>query len=235
MWSLESVMTIKNGSLFLFRLFGVNVFVHWSWGIVAAIQIYLQRDNRGLFSGHPHAIGYHIAIYLCLFLIVLIHEFGHALACKSVGGKSDEIMLWPLGGIAYVQPPQRAGAVLWSIAAGPLVNVILLPLTIVPAVYVSATAPAGATGPDFLVDLAYLNGILLVFNMLPFYPLDGGQILRALLWFVVGRGLSLVITSIIGIAGAVILAVGAALLSSLYLAFMLLFMGSRAVQGLRGG
>ena len=66
--------------------------------------------------------------YISLFAIVLTHEFGHQFACRSVGGKTHDIILWPLGGVAYVSPPQRPGAQLWSIAAGPLVNVLLLPL-----------------------------------------------------------------------------------------------------------
>jgi len=65
---------------------------------------------------------------LSLFLIVLMHEFGHQLACRQVGGKTSDIILWPLGGVAYVSPPQRPGAQLWSIAAGPLVNVALFPV-----------------------------------------------------------------------------------------------------------
>jgi hypothetical protein len=62
------------------------------------------------------------------FLIVTLHEFGHALACRQVGGQANQIVLWPLGGVAYVDPPPRPGATLWSIAAGPLVNVVLLPI-----------------------------------------------------------------------------------------------------------
>src|SRR5579864_5360255 len=58
--------------------------------------------------------------------VVLLHEYGHALACRQVGGTADRIVLWPLGGVAYVNPPPRAAATLWSIAAGPLVNVALL-------------------------------------------------------------------------------------------------------------
>ncbi len=228
-------MNIKNGSLLIFRLFGVNVFLHWSWAIVAVIQIYRMRDNLGLFSGNPHPIGYHIAFYLGLFLIVLIHEFGHALACKSVGGIAEQIILWPLGGVAFVQPPQRAGALLWSIAAGPLVNVILLPLTIVPAYYLWQTAVPGATGPDFLIDIAYLNAGLLIFNMLPFYPLDGGQILRALLWFICGRGLSLVIATIVGIIGAVALAALAAWVGGVWLGIMVAFMGMQSYRSMRAG
>ena len=73
------------------------------------------------------SIGWNVAEYLALFLIVTIHEFGHALACRQVGGQANQIVLWPLGGVAYVNPPQRPGATLWSIAAGPLVNVVLAP------------------------------------------------------------------------------------------------------------
>ena len=65
---------------------------------------------------------------LALFVIVLLHEFGHALACRQVGGQANQIVLWPLGGVAYVAPPPRPGPTLWSIAAGPLVNVALTPV-----------------------------------------------------------------------------------------------------------
>ena len=67
-------------------------------------------------------------LYLGLFVLVTMHEFGHALACRQVGGRANRIVLWPLGGIAFVNPPRRAGAMLWSIAAGPLVNVLLFPI-----------------------------------------------------------------------------------------------------------
>src|SRR5262249_49751880 len=122
-------MQLKNGSLLLFRLLGVNVYVNWTWVLVAAAQIYWNKEIGGIVTATTHGIAYGIAIYLALFIIVLIHEFGHALACKSVGGRADRIVLWPLGGVAFVQPPERPGAHLWSIAAGPLVNVALLPLT----------------------------------------------------------------------------------------------------------
>ncbi len=72
------------------------------------------------------SITWNVLEYLALFLIVMLHEFGHALACRQVGGTANQIVLWPLGGVAYVNPPQRPGATLWSIAAGPLVNVAFL-------------------------------------------------------------------------------------------------------------
>ena len=188
---------ISAGSWPLFRVAGIQVYLHWSWLVVGYFEI-VGRVNR------YESIAWNILEYLALFGIVLLHEFGHALACRSVGGQADRIMLWPLGGVAFVQPPPRPGATLWSIAAGPLVNVVLLPVTI------AAWMIAGAFGlqevnPDlmrFLQSLAVINFGLLLFNMLPIYPLDGGQILRCLLWFVLGPARSLMVSGILGIAGA---------------------------------
>src|SRR5207249_8825727 len=100
---------------------GIDVSMHWSWFAVAALQIVRQPNVYGTWA-------WKVLEYLTLFAIVLLHEFGHALACRSVGGRADRIVLWPLGGVAYVAPPPRPGPVLWSIAAGPLVNVALAPV-----------------------------------------------------------------------------------------------------------
>jgi Zn-dependent protease len=150
--------------------------------------------------------------YLALFAIVLTHEFGHALACRSVGGTANRIMLWPFGGVAYVDPPQRPGATLWSIAAGPLVNVALFPILLV--VFLSGTWLGwGATAPDvyrLVRAILEIDALLFIFNILPVYPLDGGKILWSLLWFVMGRARSLmaaVIVGFFGVAGFILFAV----------------------------
>jgi Zn-dependent protease len=185
-----------NRSLHLFNFKGIDVFIHWSWFLVAIFEI----DSRaGIYS----SVSWNVLEYLALFLIVMLHEFGHALACRQVGGTANRIVLWPLGGIAYVQPPQRPGATLWSIAAGPLVNVVLMPILMVLVMTGSVFGWSRAL-PDiriFLVTLALINGVLLGFNLLPIYPLDGGQILRSLLWFWVGRARSLMVASVIGMVG----------------------------------
>jgi hypothetical protein len=114
-------------------------------------------------------------------------------------------VLWPLGGVAYVDPPQRPGATLWSIAAGPLVNVALIPILFAASI-MSRSAGLAATSPDLyqlLKAVAYINLGLLIFNILPVYPLDGGQILRSLLWFVLGRARSLMAATIFGLVGVV--------------------------------
>jgi len=144
-----------------------------------------------------------LLVYLTLFVVVLMHEMGHALACRSVGGKADEIVLWPLGGVAYIAPPQRPGAMLWSIVAGPLVNVVLIVvLGWFLVVNGALTLDEPASG---LMQFAYyvfiMNGVMLAFNLLPIYPLDGGQIVRSLLWFVIGRARSMMVTVIIGFVG----------------------------------
>jgi Zn-dependent protease len=141
--------------------------------------------------------------YLALFLIVLTHEFGHALACRQVGGTANRIMLWPLGGVAYVDPPQRPGATLWSIAAGPLVNVALMPVFIA-ALIISRSLGWQQSMHDayvFVRAILAINFGLLAFNILPIYPLDGGQILRSLLWFPLGRARSLMVVTVLGFVG----------------------------------
>jgi Zn-dependent protease len=110
------MLNIRQGSIHLFRVRGVDVFLHWSWFLVAAIEI---ETRKGIYG----SILWNVYEYVALFAIVLLHEFGHAMACRQVGGTANQIVLWPLGGVAYVKPPQRPGATLWSIAAGPLVNV----------------------------------------------------------------------------------------------------------------
>jgi Zn-dependent protease len=173
-----------------------------------------------------------------IFGIVLLHEFGHALACRQVGGQANRIMLWPLGGVAFVQPPPRPGAVLWSIAAGPLVNVILLPVTII-AFWIASGAGLQNEHRDFvhfLYSIAVINFVLLVFNMLPIYPLDGGQILQALLWFVIGRARSLMVSGIIGLVGAAgVIVLALVGLRDQWLVLLAIFVAWQAWQGFRLG
>jgi Zn-dependent protease len=188
--------TGRQGSIHLFRFAGVDLFLHWSWFLVAVYEI---QSRAGSYS----SVTWTVLEYLALFLIVMLHEFGHALACKQVGGRANQIVLWPLGGVAYVDPPPRPGATLWSIAAGPLVNVALAP--IFAALYFAGVSLGWSeTFPNLqslIVAVFWINVGLLVFNILPIYPLDGGQILRSLLWFVIGRARSLMVATIIGLVG----------------------------------
>lgn len=190
----------RQGSFKLFRFAGIDVHLHWSWFVLAFYSISYRV------KGYESPV-WGVLEYLALFLIVLTHEFGHSLACRQVGGKSDQIVLWPLGGVAYVAPPDRPGAILWSIAAGPLVNVALLP-PLCGAWVLAAGAGWDLSSPDafrFIETVAWMNISLLVFNLLPVYPLDGGQILRSLLWFPLGKARSLMAATVTGLVGGVAL------------------------------
>lgn len=188
----------SQGSFRLFRFAGIDLFLHWSWFLVAVYEINSRAKSYS-------SITWNVLEYLALFVIVMLHEFGHALACRQVGGTANRIVLWPLGGVAYVDPPQRPGATLWSIAAGPLVNVGFLVILAMLAMLNRLTGWADAipNAHKFLHALSMINAGLLVFNLLPVYPLDGGQILRSLLWFVMGRARSLMVATVLGFVGVV--------------------------------
>ena len=124
-----------SGTVRLFAFRGIDVYLHWSWAVVGLLEIQWR-------SSAYDSLVWNITEYIALFALVLLHEFGHALACRSVGGEAKRIMLWPLGGVAYVRPPPRPGAQLWSIAAGPLVNLVLVPLTLIPLILLRGTIPA---------------------------------------------------------------------------------------------
>lgn len=215
-----------SGGIRLFRFAGITVYLHFSWFLIAAYQV---QARMFLYSRPVWAL----YEYLGLFAMVLMHEFGHALACRQTGGIADRIVLWPLGGIAFVNPPRRPGAVLWSLAAGPLVNVALVPVFQVLVIVAQARGLADMN-PDayrVIAELRVINIVLLVFNMLPVYPLDGGQIVRALLWFPLGEIRSLQIASVIGLIGGCGLAALALLWRSVWTGVMAFFLLSRALAG----
>ena len=133
----------------------------------------------------------------------------------------------------------RPGARLWSIFAGPLVNIILVPITASACTSSSGRTPTqlrrdARRGPIPL-SLYMINTGLLIFNLLPIYPLDGGQILQSILWFFIGFVRSLKVVSIIGLIGAgglVLLAFSG--LGSTLTFILAFFIGSQAFNGYSG-
>jgi Zn-dependent protease len=215
------------GSYHLFTLAGIRVSVHWTW-FVALYFLYA-------FSGLADTLPWFLVTYVSLFAIVLMHEFGHAFACRSVGGEAHSIVLWPLGGIAFVKPPPRPGALLWSIAAGPLVNFVLVPITFV--VWFVAEGLLGSNvWPGLLAyiqAIALINLGLLIFNMMPVYPLDGGQMLHAVLWFFMGRAKSLRVAASIGVVIGAIVGVLALMAGDWWMVMIAIFVGMQAWNGLK--
>lgn len=220
--------SIRHGSIRLFRFAEIDLFLHWSWFLVAAFEI----SNR---VRTYSSLTWNVLEYLALFLVVMLHEYGHALACRQVGGTANQIVLWPLGGVAYVNPPPRPGATLWSITAGPLVNLVLLPILSIVGLLSRSLgwAEAMPNAHALLRAVWFINLVLLIFNMLPIYPLDGGQIVRSLLWFVVGRARSLMIATIIGFVGVAGFILLALWMHSVWLGVLSVFILVNCWRGLR--
>ncbi len=220
-------MNSRNGSLRMARIAGIDVWVHWSWLLMAVVVIDWRRSAY-------HSEWWVVAELLGIFGIVLLHEFGHALACRQVGGQANTIMLWPLGGVAYVSPPPRAGAQLWSLVAGPLVNVALIPLfPLIERTLILTDTLMGRGHVEFWTWFSWLEWVntrLLIFNLLPIFPLDGGQIVRCLLWFGIGPKRSLQWASAVGLLGAAGLAGWSLLHGYLWLVLMAAFLGANSWQ-----
>src|SRR5262249_19788013 len=98
---------LQGGSIWLFRVASVDVFLHWSWFFFAFLRLQSTPADDPFEFVHYQSQVWYAAEYLALFGFVLLHEFGHVLACRSVGGIANRIVLWPLGGSAYVDPPAR--------------------------------------------------------------------------------------------------------------------------------
>lgn len=219
---------LRSNAIRLFHFAGVDVSLHWSWFLVAVYEI---GDRAKAYS----SLTWNVLEYLTLFLIVLLHEYGHALACRQVGGVANQIVLWPLGGVAYVNPPPRPGATLWSIAAGPLVNAFLFPIFQILLILArsSGWALEMPNAYSLIRSVNLINLGLLIFNLVPIYPLDGGQILRSLLWFVFGRGRSLMVATVLGFVGVAGLIYLALRIQSVWFGILAVFILLNCWRGLR--
>ena len=164
-----------------------------------------------------------LGFYGLLFLLVLLHEFGHCYGCRRTGGEATEILLWPLGGLASVNPTPEPRAHMVTTLAGPAVNVVLGTLTAVVlviwlgglgAVPINplSTLPVDSslwgemnTAQVWTARFFSLNYMLVLFNLLPIFPFDGGRVLQVALWPRKGYEQSLLIATGVGMAGAVAL------------------------------
>ena len=165
------------------RIAGIDIGVNWSWLVVFALIVWslttavFPEQNPGLEDGTYLAMG--VAAALLFFTSILLHELGHALQARREGMEIEGITLWLFGGVAQFKGMfPSAGAEFRIAIAGPIVSLVL-GLAFVGA----AVVIAGAQALDGVAAwLGYINLALLVFNMLPALPLDGGRVLRAALW-----------------------------------------------------
>lgn len=233
-------MDFLTGSFRIGQLFGINIRVHILFVVWIAFQLITAppggRMAEAMFWG-------------MLFGIVLVHEFGHCFGARSVGGDAHNILMWPLGGLAYAHAPMRPWPQFVTVAAGPLVNVAfcLVSAGVIFAVtggdcripispFGGIALPAWAWDSPYLPVLATfyrVNLFLLAFNLLPIYPLDGGQIFHAIIWPYLGLQRATIAACYVGIVGAVTLGVLGMRSSHTILFFIAIFGGFTCYQRLK--
>jgi Zn-dependent protease len=209
------------GSSFqLARVFGIRIGVNASWFIVLFLFIYLYEGSFRDALGSSDTVGFAVAVAgaVLFFGSILLHELGHAVAARREGIEVSGIELFLFGGVMKMsRDTDSPGAEFRVAAAGPLVTLAIVIvsglLTVLIAgpdrLFDDAPLSGNATEdiPTLLVSLVLLlNGVLLVFNLVPAFPLDGGRIARAAAWKVTGdRGKATRFSARIGQGFAVLL------------------------------
>lgn len=163
-------------------LFGIPLFLDPLWFIVLGIAT-LNFSMAYQQWGTTIAWSAGIVMALLLFTSVLLHELGHSLAARSQGIKVNSITLFLFGGIAAIEEESKTPAKAFQVAiAGPLVSIALFLLFSVTTNITPATSPVSA----MVTDLARINLVVALFNLIPGLPLDGGQVLKAAVWQMTG-------------------------------------------------
>jgi Zn-dependent protease len=178
------------------RVAGIEVRLHWT-----LFAFWLWRLHNVLGDDSPpeyrrvRILAWLLIVGL-MFLSIFLHELGHCFAARRVGGYADQVLMWPLGGLAFCQCPNFWRAHLIVAAGGPVVTVAIMVLSyggflladqlLVPARWAVSDAWFGGTAELLYKQarstLVEWNLIILIFNLMPLYPMDGGRILHSSLW-----------------------------------------------------
>ncbi|WP_298860459.1 M50 family metallopeptidase [uncultured Gimesia sp.] len=171
--------------------------LHWSFPIgtwfltQVRVSIFLPVLFLVFWSHYSLELGF--TLFAILFLSVFLHEMGHVVACRMSGGEADQIVLWPLGGLVPCSPGRSISARIMTISGGPAVNLLICAITL-PAVIWSDHLSASLNpfklpvvdlsshfSQSILLLIFSINWLLLLINLIPVLPLDGGKILQIIL------------------------------------------------------
>jgi Zn-dependent protease len=236
------------GSFKIFTWLGIPVFLHWTFGLIFLYILYhAQAEGLGTIETVWLTL-----LFMTLFLCVLLHEYGHAIAARRYGVKTRDIVLMPIGGVARLERmPEKPFHEFVVAIAGPAVNVVIAVLLFVgmgflvegDLIEMFSYALQADIGEEivtesgyfvspmlhFAIKLAFTNVALVVFNMIPAFPMDGGRVFRALLSMWLGRPRATKIAAWLGQAIALLL-VGAGIWSG---DFMLSILGIFVIYAAR--
>ena len=207
-------------SLTIGRIAGIRVELHFTFLLfIGWIAI-----SRGLLTGQPGQAIIAVVTLLLVFACVLLHELGHALAARRYGIPTRDITLLPIGGVARLaRMPDKPSQEIVVAIAGPLVNVVLATVL---AVFVR---PMGRSVEDLLATggipetLLVVNVVMILFNMIPAFPMDGGRVLRALLAMRMGYSRATSVAARVGQGIAILFGMAGLFSSNVMLMFIALF------------
>jgi Zn-dependent protease len=213
--------SVQRWSLSLGRWWGVSVYLHFFFLFSVLLALAFTIPDTDLVSAALVAIG-------LLLVSVMLHEVGHALAAIRVGGKVDAVVLGPVGGLLSPRVPDEPEIHLFVALAGPIVHLLL---AVIAAVALAVAGNRDLLGllnplgtPQDLVEpgttaivaaklMLWLNWNLMLLNLLPAYPFDGGPILRSMLWPALGRRTARIYTARIAMGIAVLMCAASAIIA----------------------
>lgn len=192
---------MNNRSLPLGKISGIPIFVHWSFVAVLFYAVYIGvTENYGVWG----TIWY-LMLILTVFGCILLHELGHSFSARKYGIGTEDITLLPIGGLARLERmPRQPVQELVIALMGPAVNVVIaIVLGVMYTIFYGSLIefikyPGSFTFDAFIAVLVFVNGLLVLFNMIPAFPMDGGRVLRALLSFKLSYVKATRIASLVG-------------------------------------
>jgi Zn-dependent protease len=192
-------------------MFGIDIYVHATFLLLPLFLFFINLGTLGL-GWALFAVMMIPAIFAC----VVLHELGHALTARHYGIETRDITLYPIGGVARLENiPQRPLQEFWIAVAGPAVNVAIAAVLgglLLFFVGIDSSILTDSLAWSVLLCLIYVNVVLVLFNMLPAFPMDGGRVLRALLATRLGELQATTIAAQIGVAMAVIFGIAGLLI-----------------------
>lgn len=201
-------IVLLKGSLRLGRIAGIPIYLHWSFPLLLVYVAYNSYAAGNTWQSTMMMVALSLAIFLC----VLLHELGHSLAARKYGIGTQDIILTPLGGVARLDRfPDKPRQEMFVAIAGPLVNVGIA-LLLSPSLWLAMDgwdldmADALINFNNFLPILLFGNLMLVAFNLLPIFPMDGGRVLRAALSIPMGRPKATRIAALLGQLGGLAMA-----------------------------
>ncbi len=208
----QKALAFFNWSFSIGKYFGIRVRVHITFVLLLIGQLLIDHDPAWTLRWAG-----------ILFFSVLLHEFGHCIGCRMMRGTANEILMWPLGGLAFCAPPRRPWPEFVTVACGPLVNALLATASFATLLALYGTDSPVTLNPfhpyhfqywnysetsRLLADIFAVNYGLLLFNvLLVFYPFDGGRMVQIALWTRLGYARSMKIATTLGMAGAIAAAI----------------------------